>query len=304
MSKIDLSIIIVSYNTKDLTVDAVKSIKQNSDDISYEVIVVDNASKDGSVDALFELSKEKKYNLTFIPNPTNDGFSKGNNIGIEKSKGEYILFLNSDTLLRKNTLKGMLTFMKKNLDVGASTCKLIMENGELDDATHRGFPTPWRSFCHFTALSKIFPHSRLFAGYQLGWMDLNKTHEIEALAGAFMIVPRAAGEQGGWWDEDYFFYGEDIQFCYDLKKKGWKIMFVADFSILHYKGASGGIKKNSNNITKATKETKKRVINSRFNAMKIFYKKNYEKSYPIILKYIIFSAVDLKWAYSRLKLWL
>jgi GT2 family glycosyltransferase len=133
-----------------------------------------------------------------------------------------------------------------------------------------------------------------FNGYNMAWKDLEKVHTIGALAGAFMLVRREAGEQAGWWDEDYFFYGEDLDFCYMLQQKGWKIFYVPSTKILHYKGVSGGIKGVSKEITTASKETKRKVTIERFKAMKIFYKKHYNDVYNPLLTWVINRGIDIK----------
>jgi len=287
----DVSIIIVSYNTRGVLLDCLKSIYQNAGEVSFEVIVVDNASKDGTED---EITKLKYPNFTYIQNKQNLGFSKANNVGIKKSKGSYVLFLNPDTKLHKDTLSEMIKFMDQAKDCGAATCKVLLPNGKIDDASHRGFPTPWNSFTHFSGLSKIFPKSKILNGYNLGNLDLSKTHEIDVLAGAFMMVGRQVGEKVGWWDEDYFFYGEDIDFCYMLKQNGYKIYYMPTCSILHLKGVSGGLKKVSKHITTADKETKKRASKARFSAMRIFYKKHYEQKYPWVLTRLVYLGIFLK----------
>lgn len=292
---IDFSIIIVSYNTKDFVPNCLSSIAKTVKKHSFEVFVVDNASSDDSVRVTEKFIKQKNYkNIYSISSKINLGFSKANNVGVKKAKGRYVLFLNPDTVIYEKTLDYLIDYMDKNQAVGALTCKLEMPNGKIDDASHRGFPTPWNSFTHFSGLEKVFPKSRLLSGYSLGWENLEKEHEIEALAGAFMIVRREAGEQVGWWDEDFFFYGEDLHFCYLLKQKGWKIMYVPQVSILHYKGVSGGIKKVSKEITTASKDTKKRVTKWRFDAMRTFYKKNYENKYPKPLNWLVYKGIDLK----------
>jgi hypothetical protein len=291
----DLSIIIVSYNTKDFLKACIESIYKTTKNITFEIIVVDNASTDGTVTILNKLQTE---NFKLIENNDNLGFSKANNVGVKKASGRYILFLNPDIEVHEETMEGMVKFMDENQQVGAATCKLIMPNGQIDDASHRGFPTPWNSFAHFSGLAKIFGKTRAFGGYNLGFMDLEKTHEIEALAGAFMIVRREAGEHVNWWDEDYFFYGEDLDFCYMLKRNGWKIYYVPQFSVLHYKGVSGGIKKTSQNITTANSETKIRASKARFNAMRIFYRKHYEHKYPWFVTRLVYLGISLKQAIS------
>lgn len=287
---IDLSIIIVSYNTKEFLRECIDSIKGTSRGFDYEIIVVDNASSDNSL----EMLKIKFPDVIVIKSKNNIGFSKANNLGVKKSRGRYVLFLNPDTVIYKNSLFGIVKFMDEHKEAGAATCKLLMPDGRLDDAIHRGFPNPWNSFSYFSGFSKLFPSSKLFGGYNLGWMDLSKTHEIDACAGAFMMVRRQAGEKIGWWDEDYFFYGEDLEFCFKLKEIGWKIYFVPSVSALHYKGVSGGIKKNSKKITTANLETKKRATNWRFSAMKIFYRKHYQNKYPFILNWLVILGINLK----------
>ncbi|MCL5020027.1 MAG: glycosyltransferase family 2 protein [Patescibacteria group bacterium] len=289
---IDLSIIIVNFNTKQLLIDCVKSIVDSSPKVSYEIIVVDNASSDDSVKEFKSLFTASKFKI--IKNEKNEGFSKANNIGIKEARGRYVLFLNSDTVVYPETLETMVKFMDKNEDAGAATCKVLLPNGKLDDASHRGFPTPWNAYWHFSGVSKLFSKSKLFAGYNLGYLDLNKVHEIDACAGAFMIVKRTAGEKVNWWDEDYFWYGDDLDLCFRLKEAGFKIYFVPDVSILHYKGASGGIKKISQNISGADKNTKKLAQRARFEAMRIFYKKHYKNKYPWFINRLVDSGIYLR----------
>lgn len=240
--------------------------------------------------------------LKIIQNRENVGYSKANNIGIKEAKGKYILFLNPDTLVNKDAIEKTVEFLNSHKEVGIATCRVYLPDGNLDDASHRGFPTPWNAFSYFSGLSQIFPKSKLFAGYTLSYLNLLKTHEIDACAGAFMMVRREAGEQIGWWDEDFFWYGEDLDFCFRVKQKGWKIYFIPDVSILHYKGVSGGIKSHSREISTATKETRTRATHARFEAMRIFYKKHYINKYPPILTGLIMKAIDFKLWFSLKRL--
>lgn len=287
----ELSIIIVSYNTRALLKDCLLSLKKNIvKRIEYEVIVVDNASSDGSSTMV-----EKEFvNVLLIKNEQNLGYAKGNNNGVKKAKGRYILFLNADTIVYPKTIETMIDFMDTYQDVGAATCKVMLSNGELDDASHRGFPTPWNSFCHFSGLAKLLPKSRLFAGYNMGYANFSVPHEIDSCSGAFMFVRREAGEQVRWWDEDFFWYGDDLDFCYRLKEKGWKILFFPLVKVLHYKGVSGGIKAISKHLTSATKETKIRATNARFAAMRLFYSKHYEHKYPKLVGRLVTLGVNIK----------
>ncbi len=289
---IDLSIVIVSYNTKDFIKECIKSIHKTIGKLKFEIIIVDNASTDGTVD---EIEKLKSHiPITFLQNKENLGFSKANNLGVGRATGRYILFLNPDIEIYENTLPGMVKFMDEQKQAGAATCKLVLPKGKIDDACHRGFPTPWNAFTHFSGLAKLFGKTKLFGGYNLGFLDFSKTHEIDVLVGAFMLVRRKAGEEVGWWDEDYFFYGEDIDFCYLLKQKGWKIYYVPQFSALHYKGVSGGIKKVSKHITTATNETRIKSQKERFRAMRLFYQKHYESKYPWFITRLIYFGIFLK----------
>lgn len=298
----DLSIVIVSFNTKDILIECLASVYETAKKIKFEVIVVDNDSKDESARFVKEfVKKNKTSNLILIENKENFGFSKANNIGVEKSNGKFILFLNSDTVVYENTLDGMVEFMEKNQEAGASTCYVVLPNGKMDDAAHRGFPTPWRALTHFSGLEKAFSKSKFFSGYSLFYKSLKNVHEIDSLAGAFMLVRRIAGAEVGWWDEDYFWYGDDLDFCYRLKEHKWKIYFVPEFKILHYKGVSGGLKDISKNITTATDEIRKKAAEARFSAMRIFYDKHYKKKYPLPVTWLVLSGIDLKKLVTKFK---
>jgi len=294
----ELSIIYVSFNLKDMTLESIASVEKHClDEVAsgnYEIIVSDNGSSDGIEDAIKEYKKQSKIKtLKFIQNNENLGFSRGNNAGIRVATGKYVLFLNTDTLVYENSIQTVLEFVKTHPKAGSATCKLMMPNGKMDDACHRGFPTPWNSFTHFSKLERIFPKSRLFARYIMGWEDLATTHEVDSIEGAFMLVPREAGEKIGWWDEDYFLNGEDIDFCYMLKQKGYKNYYIPTVTILHYKGVTMGTKKISAHITTASKERKIRSTEARFNAMKIFYEKHYKSIYSPLVMNMCFMGINL-----------
>ncbi len=290
----DLSIIIISFNTKEFLKKCLLSIRENtSKPLNYEIIVVDNNSSDGTKDEISNFSSQIS-NFKLIENEENVGFAKACNIGVKQAKGRYILFLNPDTHIFKHTLNEMVSFMDFHKEAGAATCFVEWPNRKLDDGAHRGFPTPWNAFCYFSGLAKLFPKSLLFNGYNLGFKHLDTVHEIDALTGAFMIVRREAGEEIGWWDEDYFFNGEDLDFCFKLKEKGWKIYFIPTVKVLHYKGVSSGIKSISRDITTADKALRIKITKARFDAMRLFYKKHYKNTYPGILTWLVMLGVSLK----------
>lgn len=259
-----------------------------------EVIVVDNGSTDDSIKYV-QTFKRSNVQTFLIENKKNLGFARANNQGIRQASGDYILLLNPDTVVFKNTLKTVLDFMDKNINVGAVTCRVELPDGSLDDACHRGFPTPWNAFCYFFGLAKIFPKSQFLNGYHLGYRDIDKIHEIDSGVGAFMMIRKRAGDEVSWLNEEFFWYGEDLDFCYRLKNnKGWKIFFIPSVKIIHYKGISSGIKKHSYRIARADKKTKISTTLARFEAMKIFYRRHYFKKYPRFLTGLVFLAIEIK----------
>lgn len=288
---IELSIIIVNFNTYRFIDKCLKSIYQSNFPRSQlEIIVIDNDSKDDSVSLL----KKNFPNIKLIQNKKNVGFAKANNHGIRQANGNYVLLLNPDTLVDTDTLIEVVSFMDKNASVGIITCRVELPNGTLDDASHRGFPTPWNAFCHFLGLAKLFPNNIFFNGYHLGFKDLNQVHEIDSCAGAFMLIRKKTGEDVSWLDEDYFWYGEDIDFCYRVKKAGWKIIYVPKVKILHYKGVSGGIKDHSREISTADRKTQILAARSRYEVMRIFYEKHYRGIYPSIITSLVMVGIRLK----------
>ena len=282
-----LSIVIVSFNVEELLAKCLGSIEKYSEDITKEVFVVDNNSSDNTV-----LRIRKDFpKVTLIANKKNLGFSKANNQALKKAKGDYLLVLNPDTELKQGTLHKMIGFMRKNKDVAVSTCRVELADGSLDRDCRRHFPTPWRSFCHFSNLSKIFPKSKIFDQYYIGYMPDNIEQEVDACAGAFMIIRAEALKKVGYFDEDFFFYGEDLDWCFRFKEAGYRIIYTPITKIIHYKGASSGIKDSSKKISKATKESKRRVLYESTRAMRLFYEKHYKTAYPPIVKWFVLTGV-------------
>jgi len=292
---IDLSIIIVNYNTKELLKDCLKSIQTSRGLTSYEIFVVDNASSDKSV----EMVKKDFSNVLLSSNRQNLGFAKANNQAIKKASGRYILLLNPDTKVEENTLWEMVRFMDQNSKIGIATCRVELPNGELDRDCRRSFPTPWVSFSKFSGLAKIFPKTKLFGSYQLTYLDEDKLSEIDACVGAFMMVRREAIVKIGLLDERFFFYGEDLDWCYRFKEKGWQIVYNPSVKITHYKGASSGMKHSSRHVTTATTKAKRKALVASTEAMKIFYQKHYQGYYPKIVTILVFGGI---WLLEKIRL--
>lgn len=288
MDEILLSIVIVNYNSTLYLEKCLESIfNSQKDNLNIEVVVVDNASLDKSYLNLVNRFPE----IQIIQNKSNYGFSKANNIGIKHTKGQFVLLLNPDTIVEKNTLRIIIDYMQEHKEVGIATCMIKLPDGKIDDACHRGFPTPWNSFCHFSGLAGFFPRTQLFNGYHLGFRNLDQVHEIDSCAGAFMMIRRTLGEKLQWLDEDYFWYGEDLDFCFRAKQTGSKIIFNPHAAIMHYKGISSGIKSHSKKLATANKEIRDQALEARFAVMKIFYQKHYIYRYPKIVFIAVLTGI-------------
>jgi GT2 family glycosyltransferase len=266
----ELSIIIVSFNTEDITRACLDSIVKWSEGADWEVIVVDNGSTDGSIAML------KKYpGIKCIFNDKNLGFAKANNKGLKIAKGKYILLLNSDTEIRQDSIATMLRFMDGHLKAGASTCRLDLTNGRMDPACHRGFPTPWASLTYLIGLEKLFPRFPLFAGYHLGYKNMTIPHQVDCISGAFFLARREAIKEVGSLDEAYFFYAEDIDWAYRFKQAGWEIWFNPEAVVLHKKKMSG-----RNSLLRSRAVTTEIYFHT-YNWL--FFKKHYAKKYgPLV----------------------
>lgn len=284
-----LTIVILNYNTRELVHDLLTSIKNSTGiDFGIKVIVVDNASDDGSVEAL----KKIKW-IKLIPSPENLGFAKGNNLAVPHIEGEYTWFLNPDTVVEPDTLAYMVRYMDSHPEIGIATPRLELPGGKLDKNSHRGFPTPWNSLSHFLGLDILFPHSKTFSGYYLGHLSTRTESEVDAVGGSSLLVRTEVGEKIGWWSEDYFMYGEDIDFAYKVKELGYKVMFVPQVLVHHYHGASSGLKKTSKAVTKASRETRLRATQATIDAMRIFYRKYYQNKFPPFLTSLVLLSISL-----------
>lgn len=265
-----LSIIIVNYNTYRLTRQTIESVLEKKHSFTYEIILVDNASVDGSIEALEETFAEaiNEGIVHIIKNSANLGFAKANNIGMNASKGEYILLLNSDTEIKEDCLEVCMKQMESDHHIGALGCKVVLADGKLDHACKRGFPTPKASLYYFLKWDKKNP--KKYGLYDALHLGEDEVGEVDALMGAFMLMPRYVLDQVGFLDEDFFMYGEDIDLCFRIKAGGYKILYYPKGQITHYKGGS-------------SKKRRHKVIFDFHEAMWIFYKKHYMKQYNILI---------------------
>lgn len=273
---VDLSVVILNYNTKELTRTCLTTLLASRlGKYAMEVIVCDNGSEDGSADMI----AEEFPHVTLIKNGKNLGFAAGNNPGIRKAKGRFVLLLNTDTEMPTDTLRVMIDFMDSNPDAGAATCKLLLPNGAMDPACHRGFPTPWVSFTYLLKLEKLFPKTKLFGEYHQGYKDLATIHEVDCIVGAFFMVRREVIREVGLLDEDYFMYGEDIDWAYRIRTADWKIMYNPTVTMLHKKKQSG----RANILAKRRVTTE--IYFHKYNWL--FYTKNYAHKYGPVLTFLV-----------------
>ncbi len=289
----DLSVVIISYNTKDLLFDCLKSIyRAQQPSKGLEVIVIDNNSQDNSV----EMVKKDFPKVNLIANKDNKGFAAANNQGVQIATGKYLLFLNSDTKISSQALVKPLKYLQKNPQVGGITVKLLLPSGELDPDNHRGFLTPWTALTKFSGLYKLFPKYKLFNNYYQSYKNFNKTHPIDVTAGSYLMMPKKVFDKLGGWDESYFFYGEDIDLSYRINQAGYRIVYYPKVTTLHYKGASSGLRKESKRIARPPKETRIKVARSSTEAMKIFYQKFYQDKYPFYVREpVLFAIRTMGW---------
>jgi GT2 family glycosyltransferase len=277
----DLSIIIVNYNVKEFLQNLLNSISKASSNITKEIIIVDNASDDGSV----EMIKEKFPAAQLMSNEKNLGFGKANNQALEIAKGKYVLLINPDTIVSEDTFVKLIEFFENNQEAGLAGCKILNPDGSLQLACRRSFPGPWTSFCKVTGLSNLFPNSKIFARYNLTYLSEDKTYEVDAISGSFMMMRKEVYDKVGGFDEEFFMYGEDLDLCYRIQKAGYKVFYFHNTQIIHYKGES-------------TKRSSFDETNLFYNAMHLFVKKHLSSS--LLVEAILRSAIGVRKVFSFL----
>jgi GT2 family glycosyltransferase len=296
---LDLAIIIVNYNTCALLRDCLRSVFASQGDFSYRVVVVDNASADGSV----EMVRREFPQVDLIASPLNGGYPYGNNVGLRRAGFDdqtavggaprFALLLNPDTVVPPTALRDMLAFCQARPDCGVAGPKLIRPDGSLDLACRRSFPTPAVSFYRMVGLSKLFPRSPRFGRYNLTYLSPDVQTELDSVVGAFMLVRGEAIRQVGLLDETFFMYGEDLDWAFRIKAAGWKVWYNPAVTVLHYKEAA------SQHSDKARYEF--------YRAMAIFYRKHYAAQTPWPVHLLVLGGIGLRGALAmtsrKLKAW-
>lgn len=276
----ELSIIIVNYRTYELTKQTIESVINIEHDFTYNIFLVDNNSSDGSIEKLESdfINEIDSGLISSIHSADNLGFAYANNLALKEISSEYVLLLNSDTVVLDDCLEKCLDYIKSDDEIGALGCRVCLPDGSLDKACRRSFPNVSVSFYRLSGLSKLFPNSKRFNKYNMEYLDDDGIYNIDCLVGAFMLVRRGVIERIGFLDEAFFMYGEDIDWCYRIKEAGFKIIYYGQSKITHFKGSS-------------SKKQKYKLIYHFYRSMYLFYNKHYKKENNILVSLVTYFGI-------------
>lgn len=271
-----LSVIIVNYRVRYFLELCLLSVQKALQDIDSEVFVVDNHSDDGSLEYL----QPRFSNVRFITNTENVGFARANNQALKQATGRYILFLNPDTILPGDFAQRCLAFLASNPGTGGLGVRMIDGSGRFLKESRRGFPSAWVAFCKLSGLTALFPHSKTFAKYYLGHLPTKETHPAPVLSGACFLVPKAVLEKVGSFDERFFMYAEDIDLSWRIEQAGYKNYYLADTTIVHFKGES------------TLKDI--RYVKLFYKAMSQFRRKHFRRGFPALFNFVMEAAIKIR----------
>lgn len=280
-SDLQLSVIIVNYNVKYFLEHCLYAVYKAISAIKAEIIVIDNASSDGSMEYLLYKFPE----VIFIDNPVNLGYAKANNQGLKQARGEYILFLNPDTIVPEDCFDICMRFLESHPKAGACGVRMLDGSGRYLPESKRAFPSLQTSFYKMSGLTKLFPQSKTFARYYLGHFSENEDKEVDVLSGAFFMVRMKVLKQTGGFDEQFFMYGEDIDLSYRIQQAGYVNYYLAATSIIHFKGES-------------TKKGNLNYVRLFYKAMSIFVNKHFTGSGLQRLNFLIQGSIRVRAALS------
>jgi hypothetical protein len=274
-----LSVLIVTYKSREEIGPCLRSLPRELKGQPVEVMVVENASGDG----IGQIMRAEFPWARYIESDRNLGFGRASNLAYEHAQGDYVLFLNPDTISNEEAYLHCLARLKEDASIGIISPKLVMKNGEMDLASRRSIPSVWDGFCRAIGLAAKFPKSKIFGGYNLTFLPDDGTYEVGAVNGAFMMCPRAALLRFGIFDEQFFMYGDDLDLCYRCGKAGYKVVYDGRVNLIHLKGMS------------STKESKK-MSEAIFSASKQFYLKHFNPGNSLYLRWkygLLFGAWQL-----------
>ncbi|MGH9512767.1 MAG: glycosyltransferase family 2 protein [Terriglobales bacterium] len=224
-----ISVVVVSWNTKKLVADCLDSLKGAHLSAGMEIVLVDNASTDGTV----ELVRRKFPDVKVIQNSENLGFARANNIGIGFTSGEYICLINSDVVVPPDCLQKMEAYLSGQPRIGMLGPKMILPDGSIGQSCMR-FPTPWNWFCRALALDSLFKGSKIFGDFMMSGFAYDRTEDVEVLTGWFWMIRRRAMEEVGLLEEQFFMYGEDIDWPKRFHTHGWRVVFYPEAQAIHH----------------------------------------------------------------------
>jgi len=272
-----LSVIIVNYNAGPLLRKCVESVYRQTTRLDFHLWVVDNGSRDGSAKKI-----QKEFpQATVLFSKDNLGFAKANNMAIRQSDSEYVLLLNPDTVILDRAIEKTVAFMESHPTTGVSGCKVLNEDGTLQLACRRAIPTPRIAFFRLSGLSRLFPKSRSMGKYNLTYLSSDKTHEVEAVSGSFLMIRREVIDQIGLLDERFFMYGEELDWCLRAKHAGWKIMYVPHGQVIHYKG-------------ECSRSNRRRAMYEYHRSMYLFHKKHFAAKCSLPVNGIVYAGIALR----------
>lgn len=275
MATKELSIIIVNWNTCDFLRRCLRSIHANPPACSFETIVVDNASADGSS----EMVRQEFPDAVLIANSENLKYAEGNNVGIKASSGNFVLLLNPDTEVKPGMIDTLLEVTRANPNCGALSCRLIGHDGVVQSSC-RSFPDPWGVLFEYTRLSRLFPKSRIFGSYRMTYFDYEHEAEVDQPMASCFLIPRKAIEDVGVFDTDFPIFFNEVDWCFRAKEKGWKIIFTPKAEILHLGGAS-------------TRQVKPEMIRESHRSLRLFYEKHYKARIFRPIYWLIVAAISI-----------
>ncbi len=316
-----VTVVVVTYNSAAVLAACLASLRNQAPAVELTTVVVDNGSRDDTR----ALVRADFPEVRLIEAPRNGGFSYGNNLGLRaiglladerlahdgapasrpvraampglpatahaataNPPANYVLFLNPDTELPPDTLASLVALLERQPRLGALSPRLVRADGSLDQACHRGFPTAWNALCHVVGLDRRWPRSRLLGGYNLTYLPADHSTHVDVAAAAFLLVRRRAVEQVGPWDESFFAYGEDIDYCLRLRRAGWRLWYEASVRVLHLKGA-------------ASSQRSLPMLREFYRAMTVYYRKHHAPRDPLPLRLLVRGGIRALYAAALLR---
>jgi GT2 family glycosyltransferase len=290
---LDLGIVIVNYNVRDLLRECLASVYDSRGDFSFQVCVVDNGSRDGSADMVVE-----EFPQVHLIRTENRGYAVGNNLGLREfgfdggqriaNPPRFALLLNADTVLPPSALADMIHFLEQRPKAGVVGPRLVRADGSLDKACRRSFPTPEVALYRLSGLSHLFPESERFGRYNLTYLSADVTTELDSVVGAFMMIRGETLAEVGLLDEQYFMYAEDLDFCYRAKQVGWQVWYNAAVTVLHYKGQS-------------SRQRSKFATAKFYETMRLFHDKHFKQQTFFLVNWLIYAGIDLLGVWAAIR---